>query len=219
MSKKNVNLKSTILKNELLPCSVPGCPYHRHRLYNVCMRHQARKAHWGDPKARAIQKRELTSVLSEVRSLVERNEASHTGLQNALNWFDRWLKDAAENKRGVPGWKHIRRLYEYGVNAKELLVTCGAVWLFSYRNPHRLPTEKALSFALAHQLLKLIPLQYTTTSSGKKRAMLMGRRDREEIGEYIKKSLAVLFVNIVKTINGKEERANEFKNEMAKPLS
>lgn len=218
MSKKE-NLKSTILKNEMLRCSVPGCPHLRHRLYNVCMKHQASKAHWGDPKARAIQKRELQGVMAEVRSLVERNEASHTGLQNALNWFDRWLKDAGDNKRGVPGFKHIRRLYEYGVNAKELLVTCGAVWLFSYRHPYRLPSEKALSFALAHQIMKLIPLQYATTSTGKKRAVLLSRRDREEIGEYIKKSLAMLFVNMVKTINGKEESERDFKNEMAKPLS
>ena len=212
------DLKFTINKNQLLRCSVPGCPYLRHRLYNVCLKHQAQKVHFGDPRSRAIQKRELKGVRDEVISLVERNETTHAGLQNAISWFERWMKDASENKHGVPGCKHIRRLYEHGVSSRELLITCGAVWLFSYRFPHRLPTEKALTFALAHQIMKLMPLEYTITRNGKKRAKLMSRRERQEIGEYIRQSLGLLFVNIVKSLDEREERERNFKNQMAKPL-
>jgi hypothetical protein len=213
------NLKFTIQQNQSKPCSVSGCSSRRHRLYNVCLKHHAHKANFGHPKASAIQKKELRGVRAEVSSLVERNESTHVGMKNAISWFERWLTDATDGKQGVPGRKHIQRLATYCVSARELLTTCGAVWLFSYRNAHRLPTEKALAFALAHQIMKLIPLEYSTTSSGKRRAKLLSKREREDIGEYIRQSLGVLFVNMVKTINGKEEREMDFKNQMAKPLS
>jgi hypothetical protein len=210
------SLQTTIKKNQLLPCSVQGCPYSRHRLYSVCLRHQANKAHWGDPKAQAIQKKELRGLLSEVRSLVERNEVTHAGLQNALRWFDRWLTDAGEGKQGVTGSSHIARLYDHGVTGRHLLITCGAVWLFSYRNPHRLPTEKALAFALAHQVMKMVPLEYATTVTGKRRAIILSRKDRQEIGEYIRRSLGLLYTNMVASINETEDRERTFVNEMGK---
>jgi hypothetical protein len=210
------NLMYTIAKNEMLPCSVTGCPYHRHRLYSVCIKHEANKSHWGHPKARAIQKQELKAVLTEVKELVERHEATHQGLQNALNWFDRWLKDAAENKRGVHGSKHIRRLAEHGVSAHELLITCGAVWLFSYRFPHRLPSEDALTYAISHQVMKLVPLEYATTSTGKKRALLLSKKDRKEIGSYIRRSLGMLFVRMVQSIDERVEKDRAFTNEMCR---
>jgi len=92
--------------------------------------------------------------------------------------------------------KDIREKYEkkgfpagFPETAPEPKSSRGTIWLFSFRFPYRLPTEKALAFALAHQIMKLIPLEYSTTSSGKKRAKLLSKREREEIGEYIRKSL------------------------------
>ena len=66
--------------------------------------------------------------------------------------------------------------------------------------------------------MKLMPLEYTITRNGKKRAKLMSRRERQEIGEYIRQSLGLLFVNIVKSLDEREERERNFKNQMAKPL-
>lgn len=82
-----------------------------------------------------------------------------------------------------------------------------------------MPTEKALAFALAHQVMKLVPLEYVTASTGKKRAVILSRRDREEIGEYIRRSLGLLYTNMVSSINEKEDRERTFVNEMGRGLS
>lgn len=211
-----LSLKQMIEKNKVLPCTVPNCPNRRHRLHKYCIQHQTAYIHFGHPKSRAIQKRELEGVLSEVRSLVSRNENNHKGLQNAVQWFDQWLCDARDDKWGVPGKEHIKRLAKYGVTAREMLITCGAVWLYSYRCPHMIPDEKALSYALAHQLMKMVPLEYATTASGKKRAKLMRKRDRVEIGDYVRKSLGGLYLNITKTLNEREDNRQSFFNAMQK---
>jgi hypothetical protein len=88
--------------------------------------------------------------------------------------------------------------------------------LCSYRFPHRLPPEKALAFALADQVMKLVPPEYATTSSGKKRAVILPRRDREEIGDYIRRSLGLLYTNMVNSVNEKREREKTFFNKVAK---
>lgn len=211
-----LSLKQMIDKNKVLPCSVPDCPNLRHRLHKYCISHQTAYIHFGNPRSKAIQKKELSGVLSEVRDLVGRNESTHIGLQNALTWFDRWLKDAAEDKWGVPGKDHIKRLGLYGITAREMLITCGAVWLFSYRCPHLIPDEKSLSYNLAHQLMKMVPLDYATTASGKKRAKLLPKRDRVAIGDYVRKSLGGLYLNMTKTINEREDRERNFYNAMSK---
>jgi hypothetical protein len=212
------NVKTRIEKNEALPCSVQGCPNHRHRISTCCMAHAAMKQYWGHPKSRGLLRKELAVYRQEIDSVVTRNEETHAGLRNALEWFQRWLRDAAESRRGVPGAKQIRRLYAAGVSARDLLVLCGAVYLYQARNLHMLPNQDALRFQLAHQVMKSLPLECRTSGSGKRYSRKLTKPERKELGTYIDNSLGLLFHNMVSAVNQREERKKAFVNEQGRLL-
>lgn len=212
-----MTLREAIQRNEMQPCSVPECGYRRYKLNNTCIHHFFRKKLHGHPKARAIRKKELKHELAQVTELIERNR-DHEGVKGAIEWLDRWLQAAAEGKR-VPGAYHLRRLHGCGKTGLDLLKTCAATWLYSYRYPRILPDDISLVYQLTHQIMKLIPLEYIRSRTGKRRAVVMKSRDKEAIGQHIRGNLGVLFVNMVRSILGKEESAMELRNQMAKPLS
>lgn len=217
------SLKEMCLQNELLPCSVPGCPNSRYRLYSTCLKHRQRQRKYGHPRALSVPRKVLTRELKEVREIVLKNVGTHAGLSKAIEWFDKWMKDAAEGASGVPGQYHFKRLHDSGVGGAQLLIATAAVFIYAYRNPQAVPSDSkfkdaAIDYAMAHQTTKLIPLEYLTTASGKKRARFMSSKDRAEIGQTIRSVLGPLYLNILRTLNAKEEKAKEWTNEMCKGL-
>lgn len=155
----------------------------------------------------------------EINEVVKRNEETHTGLKNTLAWFERWLHDAStEGKRGVPGAKHIRRLSDAGITGRELLITCGAVYLYQDRNLHTMPNQDSLRFQLAHQIMKVLPQETKVSSTGKRHSKKLTKPERKEIGEYIDKSLGLLFTNMVSAANKWEERKKSFVNEQGERM-
>ena len=77
--------------------------------------------------------------------------------------------------------------------------------------------EKIVSaYFFAHQIMKLISLQHATVDSGKSREKLLPKKDREEIGEYVRRSLGLLYTNMISSINEREQRERDFGDEMAK---
>lgn len=155
----------------------------------------------------------------EINEVVKRNEETHAGLKNSLEWFQRWLRDAStEGKRGVPGAKHIRRLSDAGITGRELLIACGAVYLYQDRNLHTMPNQDSLRFQLAHQIMKVLPLENKVSSTGKRHSKKLTKPERREIGTYIDNSLGLLFTNMVSAANKREEREKAFVNEQGKTL-
>lgn len=190
----NIALREAIDKNQSKLCSVDGCCHHRYRLYSTCVHHFFHRRLYGNAKSKAIKKSELQRDRDTVTKIVKNNE-SHRGIQKAIGWFDQWLRDAAEGK-GVPCGRHIRRLALAGITGKELLITCGSLWAYSYRNPKYFPDNLSLKYGLSHQVMTLVPLEYVTTRTGKSRAVMMNATERRAIGEHIVNYLGLLFVNI-----------------------
>ena len=161
----NHALKDALESNQSKPCSVEGCSYLRYRLYSTCVHHFFRRKLYGNAKSKAIKKSELQRDRDVVTRLVERNE-SHQGIQKAITWLDQWLKEATESKP-VPGARHLQRLAYNGINGRDLLITCGALWAYSYRKPQFFPDKLSLVYGLAHQVMTLAPLEYATTEQGR----------------------------------------------------
>lgn len=199
----NYELKEALEKNQSKQCSVDGCCYPRYRLYSTCVHHFFRRRLYGSPKSKAIRKRDLQRDRDIVKRIVDTNE-SHRGIQKAIHWFDDWLHDAAAG-RPVVAKRHIQRLTLAGITGKELVITCGALWAFSYRNPKFFPDKLSLAYGLSHQVMTLVPLEYTTTRNGKSRAMVMNGTDRRAIGEHIVNHIGMLFISICHHIERQEQ--------------
>ncbi len=205
--------------NEELPCSVEGCKNKRYKLYSTCLKHRQRVYKYGHPKALSISRKAMKAELKQVRNIVLKNRDTHPGLNKAIKWFDKWLLDASLEMSGVPGQYHFKRLYDHGISGEELLVVTAAVFIYSYRNPSKLPSdskykEAAVEFAMAHQTTKLIPLEYMTTASGKKRAKFLSKKDRSEIGKYIYDTVGLLYLKMVRSLDRKNDEQQTWKKEM-----
>ena len=197
-------LREAIEKNQSKPCTVEGCCNSRYRLYSTCVHHFFKRKLYGNPKSKAIRKRELQQDKDIVAKLVENNK-QHRGIQKAITFFNNWLLDAAEGKPGTPGLRHIRRLALAEVTGKDILVISGALWNYSYRQPKYFPDNLSLMYGLSHQLSTLVPLEYATTRTGKTRSVAMNSTDRKAIGQHIVNHLGLLFVNLCHHIEQLEQ--------------
>jgi len=211
-------LKEALDKNQSKPCSVEGCCYPRYRLYSTCIHHFFRRKLYGNPKSKAIRKRELLRDKALVTRLVENND-THRGIQKAITWFDQWLTDASAGKPGVPGGRHIRRLAQAGITGKDLVITCGTLWAYSYRDPKYFPDNLSLIYGLSHQVMSLVPLEYTLTKTGKSRAVVMNSTDRKAIGTHIVDHLGLLFVSMCHHIEKKEQEEYDTKQVFCEAFS
>lgn len=212
------SMNESIKRNEEKHCSVEGCCHLRHKLYNTCVHHfSARKLH-GHYKARAIRKREMLRERDQVTDLIMRN-IGHEGIKKAIDWFEQWMRDAASGKPKVVGVYHLRRLHEHGINGLQILIACAAIFLYSYRHPKLFPDNRSLNYALTHQAMSLIPLEYIQTHNGKRRAVQMNGTDRQAIGEHIKNSIGCLFVNMERYISKQEEQEHNMRQSLLQSLS
>jgi hypothetical protein len=211
-----MSIKEAISKNQQLRCSVKNCPYPRYKLNATCVHHFFKKRLYGSPVSRAIKKKELLYEKAQIVELIERHKG-HKGIQKAISWLDKWLQTAGD-QLGVPGSYLLKRLHDSGVTGRDLLITCATLWLYSYNNPHLFPDNLSLDYGVAHQLAKMIPMEYRMSRNGKKRAVILKGNEKKAIGQYIRNHIGILFVNICEYLRKIEEKKQQMGVAMARPF-
>ncbi|HRY74129.1 MAG TPA: hypothetical protein P5098_00355 [Candidatus Dojkabacteria bacterium] len=212
MRKESIRL--AFRKNEQKPCSVQGCHNNRYQINSTCKHHYFMAHAYGHPLSKAIQPKEMGYELAQVNALIDRNIETHIGLQKAAAFIDTWISNAVEDKQGTVQARQIRRLGYNNIRGLEVIKVCAAVWLYSERNPKYFMANKSLSYALAHQTMRLVPLERIITSGGKRRPLRMNATSRKEIGGYLRDNLGLLFVNICDSIQKLEQVNHEMKQAM-----
>lgn len=189
------NINEGIRRNRFRLCSVPGCGSARVRVAAYCGKHEALRRSHGHPKGRDIKRKEYLNELAQVRELLERNQ-SHPGVVNALRWLTSWLESASEG--GAPvAYKQMHRLNMRGVTALDVLIEAAALWLYSRRNPSRLPDDARLTSGMIRAIFRLAPLdRLTCWRSGKTRYDRPTPSEVRDAGQRLRLSLGLLLMNV-----------------------
>lgn len=182
------------------PCACPGCFETRYGVSNYCKPHlRANRTH-GHPRGVRIASQDYAAELREVRRLLRDHATTHSGTQNALALVDSWMQRAARGDPDVVGQRELARLARHGITAETLLAEAAAVFAFSRRNPHRLPDDQRLTFALANNLLRLAPREergrYRFRGYVCRRYVSAPKDERQKIGQAIRETLGLYLMNV-----------------------
>lgn len=205
--------------NEQRSCSAPSCTRRRNRVSAFCKYHERRKQSYGHPQGKLIKPAEYVIEKAEARTLLERN-AEHEGVVNAIAWLDQWLKDSGEGYTTLPGARHFHRLHSHGVTAFDILVEFAALWLYSTRYPRRLPDDARLTYALAVNVFRMIPLdRIEDWRTGKKRSALPRHGETRDTGQRIRDTLGMLLLNVAEHCERQHELREQQRRAYRAPLS
>lgn len=204
-------------RNERKPCAVPGCLKPRHRVGANCYDHNMQRTIYGHPQGRPLRPKEYRTEREEVAQLLQRN-LNHPGVIHALQRIGSLLGGRVPVGRSSLA-RHFQRLTEAGVKPERVLEEVGAVWLWSDRHPGLLPDDIRLDFATAAAVLRLAPLDRTSSwRTGKAYSVAPHTGDRRDLGKLIRSQLGVLLRNFVHTIHREEEQRRAMAQSLALPL-
>lgn len=199
------SLAAAIADNQTRQCKHPGCRNKRVRISGYCAGHSSQHHRYGSSFG-MIRKKELDGERTEVRELIELNQSTHKGIQFALKFLEKWLEDSWAGKDVVCA-HHFRRIYDNGVTALDILVEACSVWLFANRYPRRIRTDRHLTYALGHRLLR------GRTYWG----IILGPEARET-GEHLRKNIGVLLVTVARAVVKREQEHDAKVKMLSQPL-
>ena len=155
-------------------------------------------------------------------TLFLREHQEHPGIQAALAWIGGWLRASSLRDLDQPGQLHAARLDAHGVTPLAILTECGAVWLYSTRNPRTLPDDARLTFAMAYAVLRLAPHDvrrvYHSARSTTVRYATSTHAVRTAVGDHLRRTLALLLYRIAETIAARSEQMAAMRDAFAAPF-
>jgi hypothetical protein len=161
----------------------------------------------------------------------ERKEASrflklhhdHPGIRSARDWLGNWLDASASGDKDQVASVHMARLKRYAISPEAILAEVAALWVFAQRNPTTLPDDVRLTIALAIGVLFLCPRERTKTyhyRSGPRRVYADSTStERRVLGEQLRKTLALLLLNITGAIEAQHAQHEAQRATFALPFS
>lgn len=204
------SIRPKLARNESEQCDIQRCERRRHGLTRLCAMHRSRRRRFGHAEARMILPRDYMQERREVAALFKANP-EHAGLLSALAFIREWLDASAQGDKQQPGFAHVARLDRRGVTPMIILLEVSAVWLHVDR--YQKPDDVRLDFSLALAMLRLAPRDFVRGyqyPSGERRYYRdAGHGDRAAIGDYLRSSLAPLFVRVVVACREREARAQQ----------
>ena len=209
-------MKALVQRGSHLPCRIPGCKSPRMGA-TLCDRHRKFRRKYGDPQGHKLLAKNYTSERRQVAALFAAYP-EHPGVLDACRWLRAWLDASIAGDKSQPGYVHVARLHRWEVQPLAILSEVCAVWLYAQRNPHALPDDQRLTFALAVAMLLLAPKDYLKSwfyKCGERRHYReAGYEDRKAIGDHLRLTLARLLVNVAHTCEErqqqKQKRAQSF---------
>lgn len=192
-------------------CSVKSCSTDRVGFSKYCSTHRFRKLAYGDPESRRWRVKDFETEAEQVRQLVQAN-SNHPGVQKGIQFFQQWINRAC-TVGGQLAQRQCARLNDEGITAQELLVDCGSIWLYSFDRPWDLPTDTALTYALA-----LAFMCKSHNSKGCVSSRGIGTTVRRKVGEHIRNGVGMLLSNFRSTLKQAEKDQEETRRLMSQPL-
>jgi hypothetical protein len=144
--------------------------------------------------------------------------ADHQGLQAAQRLIRSLLDRAAAGDAAVAGSTELARLHRAGIQPREILAAVSAVFVYAQHNPHRLPDDARLDFAMAHAAMQLSPRALKTTGSGKTRADPPRPGDVKALGGYLRQVLIPFLVNVRQALAERIEQERSLVEQLREPL-
>ena len=188
--------------NEERICIIRHCNSNRAGVGRYCSRHQRNKWRFGDPHARRIFPQEMDVERSKVWHVVEYNR-DHQAIKGGIEYFRKWMENAANGIPGISAHEHFKRLHEEGVTGNELLVEAATVYMFQQYNPEALPGNLPDPLMMA---IGLAVLGYRKMVEGDPNPrnyiseLRITPRTRKEVGRIIWRDIGMLLVEIYKAI-------------------
>ena len=191
-------ISEKIIDNTQRQCSVKHCYNYRFRIGPYCRKHRNAKRYWGHPEAKAIRRRDYSCEMEDVINIIELNP-DHPGIKRGIDFFQGFLEDAANGSRLVPCPELIARLHVAGVRPLDILTEMAALWLLHDQQGGLIKSDLHLYHLMGSRLIRFI--RYPGRTRG---------TQHFACGEYVRKNVGVLLVNISRTVEQKWRKENNF---------
>lgn len=193
----NRPLPEKIADNTQKQCSVKHCPNYRYRIDPYCRKHRESKRYWGHPEAKAIRRKtDYWWQVEAVKEIIEMN-MDHPGVQKGIEFFETYMKMAANGSRSVPCPELIARLYDAAVKPLDLLIEMAALWLLHDQTRGLIKSDLHLYHLMGSKLIRFIRYDGRTRGT-----------QHFACGEYVRKNVGVLLVNISRAVERKWRQGN-----------
>jgi len=189
--------RERVIKNSALKCSVKGCYNNRANLSSYCRAHRKKLDAYGSPLGNPICKKDYETELKEVEHFLKKN-AEHKAVIAAKTVFQQMFEDALLSI-GIAAQKELQELHAKGTSVDQCLTTFVAVWLYSCRNPLRLPDDIRLTYAIASEILR--PLGKSKLKASVKKTF----------GTTLREVLGVFAFNAIGAIEREAEKEKKLK--------
>lgn len=199
------------------PCKAPGCDRPRTGVSSYCGTHHHPLMIYGHPFGRAIPRKEYAKEIGEVTALLESNP-DHPGLTAVIRWFNEWMTQAATGDAPC-GNEMFSHMHRQGLSATAIVIEVCAVWVYAQRNPHRLPDDQRLSYALARNPVRLAGFEQSTLRSGRKMTKHPKTLELRESGKRIRSTLALFLINITDSLKRREEQVQAVRSSLSIPFN
>jgi hypothetical protein len=213
-------LKQRKLENSQRPCSFRGCANRRWKISPLCSKHTQAKLVHGVPDGRAI----LTSEIEPFRKLVRRflkKHAEHPAVLAALSAVTELITPTSEaepkgrfDARGHLN-RYLRHMRDENVSALDILEETTATYLLSRFDPRRLPSNEALTWALARAAfysVELPPLRKAWRFKGLKGECVgmvrrkPGSSSCKLLGTKLRRTLGLFYERVAEALDKQREQ-------------
>jgi hypothetical protein len=191
------------------PCQVPGCSSLRHGIGKYCVKHAYAQMAWGHPLATAILRLSIFDpAIAKAEALLNKN-INHPGVSHCVQFFDQYLKAAAQGSTSVPASDRVGALASAGVTGLELLSRTAAVYLARESYSGLILSDAHALALVGHLILR------TKQVSGLPQVL---GRERKAVGRFVVSAVGTLCVNLSTSLREQELLKEHERNQMAKPL-
>lgn len=203
MPKYKGSLRRAIDDNSRNKCKLSSCQQSRYRISGYCFKHSRALQEWGHPCGKSVPDKELVTSFDQVSAIIDNNKG-HKGIQEAVRFFETWMKQATFSLDSpltlVPCARHLARLYYAEVPALDLLKAVASVWLYYTTHSRSMVFSDAHCRAvMGHKVCKFIPIN-------QKLEKFVSGKERKTAGKFIQESIGVLLVNIADAAKKQSER-------------
>jgi hypothetical protein len=124
----------------------------------------------------------------------------HPGVQKGIEFFKNYMKMAANGSRSVPCPELIGRLHgNVGVKPLDILIEMAALWLLNDQTRGLIKSDLHLYHLMGSKLIRFVRHDGRTRGT-----------QHFACGEYVRKNVGVLLVNVSRAVERKWRQENPF---------
>jgi hypothetical protein len=209
------SFRSSVVANEQQRCQDRACGRLRFGLNRYCRQCNQVAVKYGHPAARPLRPSLWSVERQAVGELLATNN-NHAGLLSALSYLRGWSERASANGRSFKGAAELDRLVRHGVTPLDMLTEAAAFWLWSDRNVHALPDDRARDFALARAVFALAPRPRRITGRAWSMSSQMTATNSYSpkplpsalayVGQHLRSVLGAFLTNVAMSIEQQEQQ-------------